>query len=118
MFGFGKKKLPALKNGMAYRTVIVDGVKTKVAIPFTGYCYCEKASATATSPVHIRRVTDEGMFTGGGSGLVSLCGEKMAWDTSGIASFRDLEARIANAHDTNRTCTKCVTEASSVLGAI
>ena len=120
MFGFGKKspKLPPLKNGMVYRTVVTEGVKTKVAVPVTGLSFCERVSASATSPVHIRKVTDEGMFTGGGSNLESLCGEKMAWDTSAVASLRDLEARIENAHESNRTCKSCAAEALAILCAI
>lgn len=120
MFGLGKKspKLPPLEEAFTYRTVMVDGVQTRVLVPTTGLAYCETVYATGSSPIHIRRVSDAGMTLSGGADTPSFCGLKVSWDTSAVANAADLEARIANAHESNRTCTECADEAFSVLGAI
>lgn len=73
----------------------------------TGLSYCETIHATGTSPHHIRVLTDEGMKTGGGADTPALCGVDVAWDTSIVASLKELDARIANEHPSNRVCVNC-----------
>ena len=46
------------------------------------YSFCERATATSTSPWHIRRLTDAGRKLGGGADTPALCGCEVAWDLS------------------------------------
>jgi hypothetical protein len=44
------------------------------------YSFCEHALATAFSPWHIRKLTDEGQKCGGGADTLALCGREVCWD--------------------------------------
>lgn len=84
--------------------------------PTTGFAFCERVTASATSPKHIRKLSERGLITGGGADTPSLCGAVVAWDTTAITSLFDLERIQANASDTNRVCQQCLTAARLVLG--
>ena len=81
----------------------------------TGLSYCETVYATGTSPHHIRVLTDEGMKTGGGADTESLCGTKVAWDTSEVASLQQLDDRVSHEHPSNRVCKSCADTARERL---
>ena len=66
--------------------------------------FCERATASAVSPWHIRIPTD-GLKFGGGAGTPALCGAKVAWD---------LKVPITN-HHLGHCCQRC-TEAYKLLG--
>jgi hypothetical protein len=46
------------------------------------YSFCERSTATATSPWHIRRVGEEGIKLGGGAPDTALCSAELrkGWD--------------------------------------
>lgn len=81
----------------------------------TGLAFCETVYATGTSPVHIRALTEEGLFLSGGADSKSFCLLKVSWDTSEVKSLESLNARIANSHESNRTCVECVETATKLL---
>ena len=49
------------------------------------FAFCERSTATPTSPIHIRRVGEEGLKLGGGIPALPLCGSDLwhGWDLSG-----------------------------------
>ena len=44
------------------------------------YSFCETATASGTTPWHIRKLTAVGRKPGGGADTPSLCGRDVAWD--------------------------------------
>jgi hypothetical protein len=81
----------------------------------TGLAFCERVTATATSPKHIRKLSERGLITGGGADTPALCGAVVAWDTTAVTSLFDLERIQANAHDTYRICQQCLPAARLLL---
>ena len=81
-----------------------------------GMAYCERATATATSPKHLRNLSERGLITGGGADTPALCGEMVAWDVFEVASLFDLERTQANSHDSFRLCQQCLHGARELLG--
>jgi hypothetical protein len=56
--------------------------------PGPEYSYCETATAAATTPWHIRELTEAGKKLGGGADTPALCGRKVSWDLNTVV--RDL----------------------------
>ena len=48
--------------------------------PKPEYAFCETVHASALSPWHIRKLTEQGKKLGGGADTPSLCGLKVSWD--------------------------------------
>jgi len=63
------------------------------------FAFCEIQYATATSPWHIRQLTDSGLKLGGGADTKALCGRKVAWD---------LKVEINHHHLQFNCCRQCV----------
>lgn len=51
-------------------------------IPKREFAFCESVHATSTSPWHIRKLTDQGLKTGGGADTKALCGREVSWDVN------------------------------------
>ena len=62
------------------------------------HSYCEAVIATATSPWHIRLLTEKGRMLGGGADTLGLCGRIVAWD---------LNVLVSDFHNES-ACRKCV----------
>ena len=58
------------------------GMLTNLAkqLPKREFAFCESVRATSTSPWHIRKLTDQGLKTGGGADTKALCGREVSWD--------------------------------------
>ncbi|KQO98381.1 hypothetical protein [Leifsonia sp. Leaf264] len=83
------------------------GIKKKTAKPAGPvFAFCERVTATPTSPNHIRQLTEVGMKQGGGADTLALCGAEVAWDTL-IVDFDRLPHMLANQHETARYCPTC-----------
>ncbi|OII27312.1 hypothetical protein [Frigoribacterium sp. MCBA15_019] len=68
---------------------------------------CERVTATGTSPHHVRQLTDQGMFRGGGADGPAACGATVAWDTSEV-TLEDIPGMVERSHASFRLCTACV----------
>lgn len=72
--------------------------------------WCERVTASPTSPSHIRVVpAGEDLVLGGGLRVPALCGRDLegGWDTHAIPDAKHILDTIANEHETNRTCRGC-----------
>jgi hypothetical protein len=88
--------------------------------PAEALAYCERSSATPTSPVHIRVVGDEGRKVSGGAPDTTLCGAplRLGWDLNGdVAATLDRYAGIPQ-DQPGRMCLACVAEAREVTGVV
>ena len=77
--------------------------------PAPKLAWCEKVTASATSPQHLRLVpAGEPLVTGGGLQVPTLCGLDLAggWDTH-ETDFEQIRRAVANQHETSRVCTAC-----------
>lgn len=45
--------------------------------------FCETVGASGSTPLHIRVLSPQGRYLGGGADTPSLCGRPMAWDVEG-----------------------------------
>jgi len=80
--------------------------KEKIAEPDRPeYSFCETVTATATSPWHIRKLTEKGKKLGGGADSLALCGIMVSWD---------LKTDIDEIH-LKHACKKCVERLNSYL---
>lgn len=70
------------------------------------FSFCERVTATPTSPLHIRELTARGLFTSGGADTAALCEAVVAWDTHKI-SLSELPEMAAAQHATFRICQSC-----------
>lgn len=50
------------------------------------YAFCESVGASGSSSIHIRILSAQGRFVGGGADTPALCGRVMAWDLEGPVS--------------------------------
>ena len=67
------------------------------------YAFCETATASGSTPWHIRKLTDNGIKLSGGADTPALCGRVVAWDVGvGITGDRLMRA--------SRTCHRCAEE--------
>jgi hypothetical protein len=87
----------------------------KKIVASTGMAFCERSTASATSPHHIRKLTLSGMFPGGGADTLALCDAKVAWDTSEVESLFSLEKAQSNSHPSNQICQQCLHAARQLL---
>lgn len=71
------------------------------------FALCEAVTATATSPKHIRMLTDVGMKTGGGADTNSLCGRQMSWDLSLVTAV-EIHSSLPHQNENYRYCLTCV----------
>jgi len=71
-------------------------------LPKREFAFCESVTATSTSPWHIRKLTDQGLKTGGGADTKALCGREVSWDVNcEICPVLLIQPDV---------CGKCVTE--------
>lgn len=75
------------------------------------YALCERVTATGTSPHHIRQLTDQGMFRGGGADGPAACGATVAWDTSEV-TLEQVPGMVDRSHASFRLCAECVAAVS------
>jgi len=80
---------------------------TQAAPPGPRYALCERVTATGTSPHHIRELTDQGMFRGGGADGPAACGAVVAWDTSEV-TLEEIPGIVERSHETFHLCKGCV----------
>lgn len=78
------------------------------SVPVIGYSECERATATPTSPIHVRRLTATGLHTGGGADTAALCGAKVAWDISAVPLDEIVKRDEVNRGETFRYCQGCL----------
>lgn len=81
----------------------------------TGMAYCERVTASGTSPQHIRKLTVSGLFPNGNADTLALCGAKVAWDTSEVESLFSLERAQSNSHPSSQICQQCLHAARQIL---
>jgi hypothetical protein len=60
-----------------------------ITLPPSDYSFCERATATAASKWHIRRLTITGKKLGGGADTAAMCGRTVAWDSKVSQATRD-----------------------------
>lgn len=62
------------------------------------FSFCETATATSSSPWHIRQLTEKGPKFGGGADSPALCGRQVAWDIDVPVAWQEMD----------HCCHKCV----------
>jgi hypothetical protein len=62
------------------------------------YSFCERVTATGSSPWHIRKLSESGPRPTGGADTPSLCGDKMGWDLNKVPITE---------HHLTHCCQKC-----------
>lgn len=85
------------------------------------FAFCEPVTATPTSPIHIRRVGEEGLKLGGGIPVAPLCGRESVirgWDLRGAVTPESVHDQSTPRSGDGRVflCVKCA-EAYNALPA-
>lgn len=72
------------------------------------YAFCERVTASAISPVHVRVVGPEGLKTTGGAPDTTLCGVSLdnGWDLNGPVTMQAVTAEYG-LQQPGRVCVKC-----------
>lgn len=71
------------------------------------FSFCETATATGTSPWHLRVLSEKGKMLGGGADTPALCGREVCWD---------LDVDITKHHLTH-SCKACVEKMLEAVAA-
>jgi hypothetical protein len=87
----------------------------------TEFAFCERISATASSPQHIRRVGTEGLMLGGGAPETTLCGTLLrgGWDLPSPVTWTLVESLSTPRPSDGRVflCGDCAESYRSVFAA-
>ena len=77
------------------------------------FAVCERATATETSPLHLRQLQhsrEPNLLVNGGlnlSGVLAACGAEVAWDRRGI-SREEVVAELPSQHESFHYCRDCL----------
>lgn len=71
----------------------------RVELQLPRLSFCEPVTAASSTAIHIRILSPQGRYLGGGVDTPSLCGRAMAWDTEGPVTDESVGIR--------GTCPQC-----------
>jgi hypothetical protein len=93
----GKRVQPKEKKVDPWVPVTCKACRVELQLPRLSFC--EPVSAAGGSAIHIRILSPQGRYLGGGADTPALCGRAMAWDNEGPVTDETVGIR--------RTCPQC-----------